>query len=88
MNQVLLIIDAQQELIEGNETVGPVFNKENLIIAINSVIAKAIEATVPIIIVRDLDVSNGKGKGFEVHEGIYIPTGAKRQDLWQTFTIW
>ena len=77
MNQVLLIIDAQQELIEGNETVGPVFNKENLIITINSVIERAIEANVPIIYVRDLDVSDGKGNGFEVHEGIHVPLGAK-----------
>ena len=77
MNQVLLIIDAQQEIIDGNEEVGPVFKKDRLIRNINAVIEKAVEISIPIVFVRDLDVADGKGKGFEVHEGIHVPMGAK-----------
>ncbi|MGM0837261.1 MAG: cysteine hydrolase family protein [Bacillota bacterium] len=74
MNQALLIIDAQQELIDGNQEEGAVYNKEQLIENINFVIEKAKNLHVPIIFVRDLDVAEGEGKGFQVHDGIVIPT--------------
>lgn len=80
MNQTLLVIDAQQELIEGNEKESPVFNKERLIENINRVIKKAKEADIPVVFVRDLDVAEGKGEGFQVHKDIHIPTDAPTFD--------
>lgn len=77
MNQTLLIIDAQQELIEGNQEESPVFNKEQLIRNINKVIEKAKESNIPVVFVRDLDVAEGKGAGFQVHNGINVPEEAK-----------
>ncbi|QFT87646.1 nicotinamidase/pyrazinamidase [Bacillus sp. THAF10] len=73
MNQALLIIDAQQELIEGNQEESAVFNKEQLINNINIVIEEAKKGDIPIIFVRDLDVAEGEGRGFQVHEGINVP---------------
>ncbi|MDY0395682.1 cysteine hydrolase family protein [Virgibacillus halophilus] len=77
MNQALLIIDAQQDLIEGSEVETAVFNNKQLITHINLVIEKARKANVPVVFVRDLDIADGKGKGFQVHEGINIPANAK-----------
>lgn len=77
MNQTLLIIDAQQELIDGNQKESAVFNKAQLIRNINKVIEKASEADVPVVFVRDVDVSEGKGEGFQVHNEINVPTDAK-----------
>ena len=73
MNQTLLIIDAQQELIEGNQKDQPVFNKEQLLDTINLVIEKGEKANASIVFVRDLDVAQGVGKGFQVHEAIKMP---------------
>ncbi len=73
MNQTLLIIDAQQEIIEGNENDPPVFNKEQLIATINLVIEKGVKLNIPIVFIRDLDVAQGLGKGFEIHENIKRP---------------
>ncbi|WP_075618585.1 cysteine hydrolase family protein [Paenisporosarcina indica] len=80
MNQTLLIIDAQQELIEGNEKECPVFNKEILIKNINRVIEQAKEADVPVVFVRDFDVAEGKGEGFQVHKEINKPLAAQTFD--------
>lgn len=77
LKQTLLIIDAQQELIDGSQEESAVFNKEKLIGNINVVIEKARNANVPIVFVRDLDVGGGKGKGFEVHDEINVPLNAK-----------
>ena len=77
MNQLLLIIDAQQELIDGNQDMRAVFKKEQLIQNINIVIKKAKEANVSIVCVRDLDVAGGKGKGFQVHDEIHLPVETK-----------
>lgn len=77
MNQTLLIIDAQQELMDGNQEESPVFNKEQLIRNINQAIEKARESDVPVVFVRDLDVAEGKGGGFQVHNEINVPTKAK-----------
>lgn len=77
MNQTLLIIDAQQELIDGNQEVSPIYNKEQLIKNINKVIEKAREIGVPVVFVRDLDVAEGKGSGFHIHNEINVPTEAK-----------
>jgi nicotinamidase-related amidase len=77
LKQTLLIIDAQQELIDGNPEISAVFNKEQLIKNINLVIEKASESDVPVVFIRDLDVAEGKGKGFQVHEKINMPSDAK-----------
>lgn len=77
LNQTLLIIDAQQELIDGNQEESAVFNKEHLIGNINTVIEKAKQSGVPVVAVRDLDVAEGKGKGFQVHEDIKLPAETK-----------
>ncbi|HAF0292586.1 TPA: cysteine hydrolase [Salmonella enterica subsp. enterica serovar Typhimurium var. 5-] len=77
MNQTLLIIDAQQELIDGNQKESAVFNKEQLINNINLVIEKAKKIGIPVVFVRDLDVAEGKDKGFQVHEEINVSTGTK-----------
>ena len=80
LNQTLLVIDAQQELIDGNQQESSVFNKMQLITNINLLIAKASKSGVPIIFVRDLDVADGKGKGFQVHNEINVPADAKLFD--------
>ncbi|TYS16660.1 cysteine hydrolase [Rossellomorea vietnamensis] len=73
MNQLLLIIDAQQDLIEGNGDEQPVFKKERLVETINLVITKASNSHIPVVFVRDLDVGQGTGKGFQIHEDINVP---------------
>jgi hypothetical protein len=47
-----------------------------LVYNINTVIDKAIEASASIIFIRDLDVSNGVGPGFQVHKDISVPLTA------------
>ncbi|MGD6896691.1 cysteine hydrolase family protein [Bacillus infantis] len=77
MKQTLLVIDAQQALIDGSHgESSPVFNKEQLIRNINLVIGKAREARVPAVFVRDLDIAGGEGEGFHVHNGIQVPEDA------------
>lgn len=80
MKQALLIIDAQQELIEGNDQEVSVFQKEKLIENINLVINKATESDALIIFVRDTDVAEGKGEGFQVHRDINLPADSKTFD--------
>lgn len=74
MKQALLIIDAQQELIDGNPQEASVYKKEQLIENINLVIEKAIKSEAFVIFVRDMDVAEGKGEGFQIHSNIKIPT--------------
>lgn len=76
LNQTLIIIDAQQELIDGNHQESAVQNKDLLIQTINNVIEKASDANVSVVIIRDLDVAEGKGAGFQVHDEINVPSGA------------
>ena len=73
MKQALLIIDAQTALIEGNQEADGVFEKEKLINNINAVIEKALQSDAFIIFMRDLDVANGAGPGFQIHTDIHIP---------------
>lgn len=80
LKQALLIIDAQQALIDGNHERKAVFQKSQLIFNINLVIEKARKATVPTVFVRDLDVSEGKGSGFEIHKDIQVPAEAETFD--------
>ncbi|KAB7672039.1 cysteine hydrolase family protein [Bacillus sp. B1-b2] len=77
MNQLLLIIDAQQELIEGNQATKSIFNKESLLKNINIVIEKALNVGVSVVFVRDLDVAEGNGDGFQIHRGISVPNDSK-----------
>ncbi|MDL4843208.1 isochorismatase family protein [Aquibacillus rhizosphaerae] len=74
MKQALLIIDAQQELIEGNWEEQEVYQKEKLINNINIVIEKALKESVSIVFIRDLDVSEGEGPGFQIHNEIIVPS--------------
>lgn len=76
MKQALLIIDAQQDLMEGSHAEPGVFEKDKIIHTINSVIEKARDEGIPILFVRDLDVSNGKGAGFQIHKEIQVPSSA------------
>lgn len=80
MRQTLLIIDAQQDLIEGNQQDKAVYNKEQLITNINLVIKKAEKLNVPVVFIRDLDIAEGRGKGFQIHEKIQIPMNATMFD--------
>ena len=80
LNQTLIVIDAQQELIDGNQKESSVFKKVQLIKNINLLIKKASKSDVPIIFIRDLDVADGKGKGFQVHNEINVPADAKLFD--------
>lgn len=77
MNQALLVIDAQQDLIDGNEKEQGVFNQATLLANINSVVKKALDSDSLVVFIRDKDVAEGKGKGFQVHQDIDIPSVAK-----------
>ncbi|MCM3757138.1 isochorismatase family protein [Sporosarcina aquimarina] len=77
MIQALLVIDAQQELINGNEKEKGVFNKTTLLDTINSVVKKAIASDSLVVFIRDKDVAQGSGKGFEIHSDIHIPSESK-----------
>jgi len=73
LKQALLVIDAQQELIDGNDKENSVFNKETLLENINTVVKKALDSDSLIVFIRDKDVAEGKGNGFEIHKEIDIP---------------
>ncbi|WP_188455948.1 cysteine hydrolase family protein [Virgibacillus oceani] len=77
MNQALLVIDAQSDLINGSKEEKGVINQQQLLANINSVIKEALREQALIVFVRDLDISEGKGKGFQVHEAIHVPEQAK-----------
>ena len=76
MKQALLVIDVQQELVEGNEKEQAVFKKEKLIETINKVIGMAKEADAHIVFIRDKDVAGGSGDGFQVHRDLQVPDHA------------
>lgn len=84
LNQALLIIDVQQELVEGNAETKGVYNKQGLLETINLVIKKAIESGIEIIFVRDKDVAGGKGPGFDIHSDINVPREVKIFDKYAT----
>lgn len=73
MKQALLVIDAQQELIDGNEKECSVFNKTSLLDNINTVVENAIASDSFVVFIRDKDVAEGIGKGFEIHSDIHLP---------------
>lgn len=87
MRQALLIIDAQQELIDGNQNEPGVSAKESLLACINKVIEKAVALTIPIVFIRDLDVSEGEGPGFQIHPAITLPKNATIFDKKATNTF-
>ena len=65
MKQALLIIDAQQELMDGNEQENEVFRKTELLATLNTAVQKAIDANALIVFVRDIDVASGSGEGLK-----------------------
>ncbi|WP_409296862.1 cysteine hydrolase family protein [Peribacillus sp. SCS-26] len=73
MEQALLIIDAQQSLIDGGNGEQGVHDKEGLIRNINKVLKEAQKRGIQVLFVRDLDVAGGAGSGFQVHSGIEVP---------------
>ncbi|GGH77883.1 nicotinamidase-related amidase [Pullulanibacillus pueri] len=77
MKQALLVIDAQQELIEGTDQEPSVINTTLLIQNINTVIEKAMQWDSLIVFVRDQDVAGGKGEGFQIHQEIKVPEVAQ-----------
>ncbi|MGF9966933.1 cysteine hydrolase family protein [Bacillus rhizoplanae] len=77
MKQALLIIDVQQELVDGNDKNRCVLNKDVLLDNINLVINKALESQILIVFIRDKDVADGKGPGFQIHPKLKVPTAAK-----------
>ncbi len=77
MKQALIIIDVQQELVDGNNEEKSVFNKEVLLDHVNLVIHKALESDALIVFIRDKDVADGKGQGFQIHQKVKVPTTAK-----------
>lgn len=76
MKQALLVIDAQQALIGGSEIEKAVFNHSTLLKNINLVIKKASVSESLVIFIRDKDVAEGSGEGFEIHRDIDVPTNA------------
>lgn len=77
LKQTLMIIDAQQELLEGNDQTSAVYLKDGLIENINQLIKQATAQSIPIVFVRDLDVAGGQGEGFEIHKEIQVPKDAR-----------
>lgn len=73
MNQALLVIDAQEALIEGENGQPAVYQKERLIATINMLIDRAEKNETAVIFVRDLDVGGGAGEAFQVHHLINVP---------------
>jgi uncharacterized protein related to proFAR isomerase len=62
--------------MDGSEVEVPVWEKERVISTINQVIAKAQEEQVDMVFIRDVDVAEGKGPGFEIHKEIHVPENA------------
>ena len=84
LNQALLIIDVQQDLVDGNGEEKEIFQKEELLNTINLTIEKAIQFNIPVIFVRDKDVANGVGPGFQIHNHLTIPGDAIFFDKYAT----
>lgn len=76
MNQGLLIIDFQQELVDGNDTEAGVTRGKEVAEVINQLIQYAQVNHIPITFIRDKDVANGTGDGFEIHSSIHVPEDA------------
>jgi len=76
MRQAVLVIDFQQDLVEGTAEESGVYGKENVIQVINQVVQEADTQGHAIVFIRDLDVANGQGPGFAVHSSIQIPDQA------------
>ena len=76
MKQAVLVIDFQQELVDGNTEERPVYLKEQVAHVIEAVVLEADERNIPIVFIRDLDVAGGIGPGFAVHDSIPVPASS------------
>ncbi len=76
MKQAVLVIDFQQELVDGNTEERPVYLKEQVAHVIEAVVLEADERNVPVVFIRDLDVAGGTGPGFAVHDSIPVPASS------------
>lgn len=84
LKQALLVIDAQQELMDGGLENQGVFEKDNVTHNINVAVEKALKKAVQIVFIRDRDVSNGEGSGFQIHKDIHVPSDAVIFDKFAT----
>ena len=75
MNQALLVIDAQEELVNGGYA-GDLFNRDAVLGNIKLALQKAVEAGAQVVFIRDKDVAGGSGAGFEVSAELVQPAGA------------
>lgn len=76
MRQAVLIIDFQQDLVEGTAEESGVHGKDAVSQVINQVVQEACDQDHAVVFIRDLDVANGNGPGFAVHASIQIPDQA------------
>ncbi|VWX38406.1 isochorismatase family protein [Exiguobacterium oxidotolerans] len=76
MRQAVLVIDFQQDLVEGTAEEAGVHAKEDVIQVINQVVQEARNQDHAVVFIRDLDVADGNGPGFAVHPSIHVPTEA------------
>lgn len=74
-NQALLVVDVQEDMVNG-EYAGAMTSRESVLANIVTAIGKADAADVQIIFIRDRDVNGGSGPGFEVHSGLPQPAGS------------
>ena len=76
MKQAVLVIDFQQELVDGNTEERPVYLKEQVAHVIEAVVLEADDRNIPVVFIRDLDVAGGTGPGFAVHDSIPVPASS------------
>ena len=76
MRQAVLIIDFQQDLVEGTAEESGVHAKDAVSQVINQVVQEACDQNHAVVFIRDLDVADGNGPGFVVHTSIHVPAEA------------
>ncbi|WP_214894135.1 isochorismatase family protein [Exiguobacterium sp. H66] len=76
MRQAVLVIDFQQDLVEGTAEESGVHAKDAVSQVINQVVQEACDQDHAVVFIRDLDVADGNGPGFAVHASIQIPDQA------------
>jgi nicotinamidase-related amidase len=76
MKQAVLVIDFQQELVDGNIEERPVYLKEHVAHIIEAVVLAADDRNIPVVFIRDLYVAGGTRTGLAVHDLIPVPTSS------------
>ncbi|WP_394939415.1 isochorismatase family protein [Psychromicrobium sp. YIM B11713] len=75
MAQALLVIDAQQAMVDGSYA-GELFNRDAVLSNIALALQKATAAGAQVVFIRDKDVAGGSGAGFEVAAELVQPAGS------------